>query len=241
MYFGIFSLLFFFLFSSSWSSEACAVFQLSRATLPRAFDPGIFSFSRCSARSLLNSISPFFSAPLSSIPAGYGWESRRGRFRWRRRSLAFIGERRSPPRAEDCNFEARLFAQGFLSLSLSVLTFSPLLALSLFFGSPAAHPPLITFIILLVSDTFARKSFPIDNRRLAAAVSQNVHTERACLPLLPPFSCSFFAYDNASRLNSDNHALTGNVMRAGFTLADRIRLFTRTRVGYRPGRYRCNR
>ena len=34
------------------------------------FDPGIFSFF-----SLLNSISPFFSVPLSSIPAGNWWET----------------------------------------------------------------------------------------------------------------------------------------------------------------------
>lgn len=89
-------------------------------------------------RSLLNSISPFFNAPLSSIPAGYEWESRRGRFRWRRRSLAFIGERRSPPRAEDCNFEARLFAQGFLSLFLSSLS----LLSWLFLSSSDRRPPI---------------------------------------------------------------------------------------------------
>lgn len=104
-----------------------------------AFDPRIFSSSRCS---LLNSISPFFSFPLSSIPAGNGWETGAAVFVGdddvvvvvvvrRRRSLSFIEERRSSPRAEDCNFEAKaLFTWLFpvfcsFSLSLSSLTSSP--------------------------------------------------------------------------------------------------------------------
>lgn len=145
-----------------------AVFQLSRLTLPRLRFGDIFVLRWCS---LLNSISPFFSAlPLSSIPAGNEWEAGAAVFGGdvdsvldsRPCSLSFIGERRSPPRAEDCNFEARFSSRDS--------------RLSLFLSLPhshdvAARPPLITFIMLLISDTFARKSFPIDNRRLAAVLS----------------------------------------------------------------------
>lgn len=99
-------------------------------------------------------------------------ESLGGRFGGGSRSIWFIGGRRSLPRAEDCNFEAgggafrtafrRHFRPTPRLLLLNVPSPPP----------PSARPsPLIAFIAPLSSDTFARKSFLIDNRRLATSVS----------------------------------------------------------------------
>lgn len=176
MYFWILSSLFSLISPARLiSRHKRAVFQLSRATLPRLRSGDIFVLPM-----LLNSISPFFSAPLSSVPAGNGREAG---------EAVFGGDVVVPLRLSE-NVDRRreqktaILKRGSSHEILLPLLRSPRTPL---FPSPAAssaaRPPLITFIVLLVSDTFARKSFPIDNRRLAAAVSQNAHAETTCISL----------------------------------------------------------
>lgn len=119
-----YSLLYIFALRSS-SVRSPAVFQLSRATL--SISPSIRGYFPSPAM-LLNSISRFFSALSLSVlysRKGNEWETGivvfGGDVDFVVVSLSFIRERRSPPRVEDCNFEATLSSRflGCHSLSFS--------------------------------------------------------------------------------------------------------------------------
>lgn len=124
--------------------------------------------------------SRFFSTPFqflfSRLPT-YGrsfWEVDGVWRRRRRRSIWFIGGRRSLPRAEDCNFEVGGGRERGAFRTAFRRHFRPTQPFFLLLNVPPPPPPrpspLIAFIAPLSSDTFARKSFLIDNRRLATSV-----------------------------------------------------------------------
>lgn len=162
---GGYFLLFFFVLVSRSSVRSALAFNYRKPPF-LAFDPGIFSFSR-DVLLLLHSISPFFSAlPCPPFPRVTS-EKQAQSFSAETSTLSsfplvYRGTSIAAASREDCNFEARLSSRS------SCLSLFRSLYLS---HDITACPPLITFIMLLVSDTFARKSFPIDNRRLAAVVS----------------------------------------------------------------------
>lgn len=162
-----------------------------------AFDPGIFSFSRCSP---LNSISPFFNAPLSSIPAGNGREAGAAVFGG---EVVVVLVVVVPSRLSE-NVDRRRESRGlqFSSEALRATLLSVSLSLSLSL-SLLRHrrPSLITFIVLLVADTFARKSFPIDNRRLVTAVSQNARAKKRVSLSSSSLACAI----TFSRMSSWRH------------------------------------